>query len=80
LLYILFGSWTWFTPQPHWARIVFAPGLFTGGWAHELLFRHVPNGNVDILASEAVGVVTMGLIFGGMGCLMRIGMAREKSI
>ncbi len=57
LFYILFGSWSWFTPQAAWARAVFAPGLYTGGWAHETLFRHFRGANVDVLASEAVGII-----------------------
>ena len=76
--YILFGSWSLFTPQPQWARVVFAPGLFTADWAHDVLFRHLHNGNVDVLASEAVGVVTMGLIFGGLGWIVGLGMGKGR--
>jgi len=67
-----------FTPQPRWAQILFAPGLFTGEWAHELVFRRTHNGNVDLLASEAVGVVTMGLVVGGIGWVVGLGMGKGK--
>jgi hypothetical protein len=60
--YVLFGRWDWFyVPEPLWARIVFFPGVAAGHLVHD-------GGWHSILACQIIGVGTMGIVTGMIGC------------
>ncbi|MFH1022087.1 MAG: hypothetical protein V1809_01700 [Planctomycetota bacterium] len=75
-LYVKFGAWSWFQPQPVWAQILFLPGLFVGHNLYKLIHWHISR--VDLAATICywAGILTMGVVFGGIACLF--GVMRRK--
>ena len=66
IAYIMFGSWSWWSPEPVWARIVFYPGLFAGHFAYPYVSKLCDDFDAAVVICYGIGVVVMACT---TGCL-----------
>jgi len=59
--------WTFSAPQPAWARALFAPGVAVARGCFDHLFRDHLAFRPALWLAAVCGIVTMGVIGGGIG-------------
>ena len=77
-LYVTCGGWI-LAPHAQWARIIFAPGLYTASWSYDHVFAHIRNGHVEFVGPFVVGLSTMGIIAGIIGALIGLWIRKDHS-
>jgi len=68
--------WTFTAPRAKWARVIFAPGIACARWSFFTLFKPVFAFRTAMWCAGGVGVLTMGLVGGGLG--WGLGMLRGR--
>ena len=80
LAYIMFGSWGWYVPKPIWAQVVFFPGVIAGHSFYYHCCSEIVGFHLAVSISKAVGVLTMILVCGALGCVVHAMVVLRREI
>jgi hypothetical protein len=71
-LYLFCGDWDFGSPKAAWARVLLTPSIRVGFLLYDTCLKHMEDFNLAVSLCKVAGIVTMGLVFGWLACLLRL--------